>query len=408
MTQPEAPAPNSQARPPPGAWRRAYAALVSPKLAIALLLAVLACCLVGVTAFSYERAWELIFSALWFNGLLVLLAVSAGAAFFTRIWRRKLTLVSVGMILFHLSFMALLAGVVYNGLFRFRGTLRLTEGETLPNAQPETYDQFEHGRFFSFGSLRGETTLVKMHRDYQVGGENKRAAYEIQVSEGERRAEHVIYPTEYFDDGGVRYFCSKEGYSVLVVLHDAKGAELYGGHVPLQSIRQGDGSRLYSTGSATEPEAFPFPAPPEQAAFELQVNYWPSTEDRRGQVGFRLLPLPPAGAKAGGEQKAPAGVAAARAPAEKPPADHPSVPAAGGPAASGEAGAERNGLVAVGGVFDAGDYRLEAREIRYWVSMDVRYDPGLNVSLGSLVTGLAGMFLTLAGRLRQGARKKVA
>src|SRR5512138_3627383 len=95
---------------PPSVLEGAYAILTSPKLAIALLVAVLACCLAGVTVVRDARAWELIFATLWFNGLLVLLAISSGAAPFTRIWRRKLPLVSAGMILFHLRFLALLGG----------------------------------------------------------------------------------------------------------------------------------------------------------------------------------------------------------------------------------------------------------------------------------------------------------
>lgn len=65
-------------------------------------------------------------------------------------------------------------------------------------------------------------------------------------------------------------------------------------------------------------------------------------------------------------------------------------------------------MVQVGEPFDAGEFVLTAQEIRYWVGMDVRYDPGWGVIMGSLGFGLAGMFMTLAGRLRQGARKKLA
>jgi len=403
MTTTDAPAATApSARPSPGPMGRAYRALVSPKLAIALLITVLGCCLVGVTAFRAERAWELIFSALWFNGLLVLLALSAGAAFFTRIWKRKLTLVSLGMILFHLSFMALLGGVVVNGLLHFRGELRLTEGETLPNGQPESYDRIEHGRFFDFRRLRGETTLLRMHRGYIVGSSDKRAAYEIAVGEGDQKRQHVIYITEYFDDDSIRYFSSKEGYSVLVVLHDAKGQEIYGAHVPLQSLPQGDGSRLYTTGTATEAGSFAFPQPPEPPRFELQVSFWPSAvEDRAGQVAFQVEPL-------GAAERA-AAPAVPEHGAAGPPPGYPPSPALPGPGKAGEpAPGERKGLVPVGGIFEAGDHRLEPREIRYWVKMDVRYDPGLNFSLGSLVTGLVGMTLTLIGRLRQGARKKAA
>lgn len=365
---PPAAPPGPAGRRPPGPLQRLYAFLVSPRLAIALLVAVLACCLVGVTVVRDARAWELIFSTLWFNGLLVLLAISSGAAFFSRIWKRKLTLISGGLIVFHLSFMALLGGTVYDSLFHFKGVMRLTEGETLPNGELESYDRIEAGRFFDFGMLKGETTLVKMHRGYKVGGDDKRAAYELLVGEGDARTSATIYITEHLSAGGLRYFCSKEGYSVLVVMLDKDGNELYGAHVPLQSLPQAGGGRLYVTGSAMGAEPFPYPASPEPPRFRLLVTYWPSAVDRGGQVSFEVKPLEP------------------DAPADR----------------------TRQGMVQVGERFDAGDAILVPQEIRYWVTMDVRYDPSLAVNMGSLAFGLLGMVLVLVGRLRQGARKKAA
>ncbi len=357
------------ARRAQGLAGRAYAFFVSPRLAIALLVAVLACCVIGVTAYRGERAWAVIFSTLWFNALLVLLALSAGAAFFTRIWKRKLTVVSAGMILFHVSFLALLAGVVYDGLFYFKGTMRLTEGETLPNGRLESYDVVQHGRFFEFGRLRGEATLRAMHRGYKVDGQDKRAAYEVLVEDGERREQGTIYVTRHLDFEGVRYFPSMEGYSLLVVLYDKDGNEQYGAHVPLQSLKQADGGYVYATGSSKRPLSFPFPPPPEHPRAELLLTYRPNTVvDRTGDVGFQVWPV----------------------------------------GSSGEAGAERKGKVVVGGRFDAGDFSLSPREVRYWVGMSVRYDPGLDVILASLCFGLAGMVLTFAGRTRQGAARRRA
>jgi cytochrome c biogenesis protein ResB len=347
-----------------------YALLTSPKLAIGLLVAILVCCVVGVTVLREERAWRLIFSTLWFNALLVLLAVSSAAAFFARIWRRKLTVVQVGMIVFHLSFAALLGGVVYNSLFHFNGLIRLTEGETLPNAAPESYDGIEKGRLFDMRRLRGETTLLRMHPKYVVDGQNKRYAYEIAVGEGSRKTTGTIFVTRDLEHDGVRYLCEKEGYSILVVLNDKDGRVLYGAHVPLQSIPQQDGSRLYATGTKTEPQSFPFP--PEQPLAELILTFRPSTvAERQGDVGFHLFPLQPSDAAAG----------------------------------AGSHGERRNGEVPVGGEFDAGSYTLTPREIRYWVAMNVRYDPGLSVILGSMCAGLAGMMITFYGRIRQGPRR---
>lgn len=345
---------------------RALALLTSPRLALALLVAVLACCLAGVTLLRGERAWALVFSTLWFNALLVLLAVSSAAAFFGRIWRRKPTLVSAGMILFHLSFAALLGGVVFNSLFHFKGLLRVTEGETVRTDALESYDAVEHGRLFDPTRLRGEATLVRMHPRYTVDGKDKRAAYEIEVGEEGARATGTIYVTQDLEHRGVRYLCAKEGYSVLVVLSGEDGRERYGAHVPLQSLRQPEGGYLYATGSPQGPEAFPFPPPPETPFGDLLVTYRPSTvSERAGEVDFRVVPV----------------------------------------GADGVPGAERSGRVAIGGTFRAGGLALSPREIRYWVGMDVRYDPGLTAILASLCAGLLGMVVTFVGRIRQGAAR---
>ncbi len=347
--------------------RRIVAVLTSPKLAIALLVGVLACCIVGVTAVRGQRAWELIFSTLWFNGMLVLLAISSAAAFFGRIWRRRLTLVTAGMILFHLCFLVLLGGVVYNGLFFFHGVLRLTEGETLSNGRPDSWDEVAKGRLFRFERLVGETTLLEMHRDYRVDGQNKRAAYEVEVEDGARRAKEVIYFTRHLDFDGVRYFPSKEGYSVLVVMSGKDGQEIYGAHIPLQSLIQADGSYLYATGTARAAAAFPFPAPPGKPVTALKLYFRPNTVvDRAGEVTFEVWPL------------------------------------------EGGHSASRSAPIPIGGSFDSGSFVLSPREIRYWVGMSVRYDPGLGVILGSLVAGLLGMALTLVGRIRQGRSRRAA
>jgi hypothetical protein len=354
-------------RKQPGAWQRIHGILVSTKLAIALLVVVLACCIAGVTIWRYDEARRVIFSTLWFNALLVLLALSSATAFFSRVWRRKLTLLSVGMIVFHLSFAALLGGVVYNSLFRFRGLLRLTEGESLPNNAATSYDVVERGRFFSFDRLRGETTLNKVHRSYQVNGQDKRSAYEIVVGEGDRKVTDTIYIARGLEHGELRYICWHEGYTVLLVLSDSGGNELYGGYLPLQSLRQADGKYLYASGRASGAAAFLFPPAPDEPVAELLVTYRPSTiAEREGEVAFEARPL--------GPDRSP--------------------------------GPVRKGKVIVGAEWDAGPFRLSPREIRYWVAMDVRHDPGVNVILGSLSFGLGGMVLIFVARIRQGAARK--
>jgi hypothetical protein len=345
--------------------RTIYAFLTSAKLAMGLLIAILLSCVVGATIFRERQAGELIFSTLWFNGLLVLLVVNVACCFFGRIWGRRLTLISLGMILFHLSFVAILGGVVYNGLFHFTGLIRLTEGETLPNGALQSYDFVEQGRFFGMSKLKGETSLIRMHTKYKVDGEDKMVAYDVAVGEGNSKKRGIIYITEHLDYNGFRYFPEKEGYSVLVILYDKQGRELYGAHVPLQSLRQNEGAYRYITGTAEGPGSLPFPQNPLVPLFDLQVAYHPDPgKERAGDAVFRVWPLYGTHAQPDGK-----------------------------PLAEGSA--------AVGGMFDAGGYYLSVREIRYWTGMFVRYDPGLPIVLTSLWVGLGGMVMTFVGRIRK-------
>lgn len=345
-------------------FHRIYNLLSSVKLAIALLVVILISCFLGVTVFRGDRAWQLIFNTTWFNSLLVLLVVNVASCFFPRIWRRKFTLTTFGMILFHLSFVFILLGVVYNSLFYFRGTIRLTEGETLPNGYPQSYDSITHGRFFDMSKMKGETTLIRMHTGYKVDGKDKRVAYEIAVGEGIMKKRGVIYITHSLGYNGFRYFNSKEGYSLLVILYDKQGKELYGAYVPLQSLKQKNDSYLYTTGSRFAPGSIPFPQHPLNPMFNLQVVYIPSKDkERSGEASFRIWSL------------------------EKDKI-HDDKPVGEGKAWIGE-------RVLVG------DYYLEAREVRYWVGMDVRYEPGKPIVLTSLWVALSGVIITFIGRLKK-------
>ncbi len=353
-----------------------YDFLASARLAMALLVAILACCVVGVTVWRGTEAGRMIFGTIWFNALLVLLVLNVACCFFGRVWRRRITLVSFGMILFHLSFVAILMGVVYNSLFYFRGMIRLTEGEALPSGDQRSYENIVKGRFFSFSHFQGETALIKMHSGYKISGEDKRAAYEISVGESANRKQGIIYITNKLTHQGVDYFNDREGYSLLLILSDRQGRVLYGGHLPLQSIRQGDESFRYSTGyrdgEKIIPEPVLFPSPPEKPLMAMQVEYLPSKlQERAGDVQFKLFPLDSQGVS----------------PIIKPYADE---------------------KAPIGQPVAVGEYVLSAPEVRYWVGMAVQYEPGKPIVLTSLWAGLAGMIITTLGRMLRGRKKVIS
>ncbi|MBK5275275.1 MAG: hypothetical protein JJE30_09525 [Desulfuromonadales bacterium] len=356
--------------------RKIYNFFASAKLAMALLVVILCCCLAGVTIWRGVAAGRVIFNTLWFNGLLVLLVINVACCFFGRIWGRRVTVISFGMILFHISFVLMFLSIVYNSLFYFRGNIRLTEGETLVSGDPNSYDIHEAGRFFSFSRLKGDTTLIRMHTDYKVGNEDKRAAYEIEVGEQGDKKDGFIYITHKLSHHGVDYFNDRQGYSLLVTLGDKAGRELYGGFIPLQSVQRSDKSYIYVSGykegDKVVASASNFPVEPEQPKFGLKVALSkPKLDDRSGDVEFSVYRL--SGKKADGSEKPYLVV-------NKP----------------------LNQVV----VFD--EFQLAAREVRYWVGMSVRYEPGKPIVLFSLCMGLAGMIITTAGRIfRKGVRGQV-
>ena len=350
---------------PAGVIQRCNNFFSSVKLALGLLIVILVCCVAGVTILRGERAWALIFNTLWFNGILVLLVINVAFCYFKRMWKRKVTMISLGMILFHLSFVAMLGGIIYNSLFHFKGIIRLTEGESLPSGQIQSYDAADYGRFFDMSHLRGETSLIKMHSGYKVDGVDKRAAYEISVGEEAFKKHDIIYITHNLENRGFTYLNDREGYSLLVILYDKRGRELYGAHIPLQSFKQKDESYVYGTGTRDGPDALKFPHTPAAPLFGLQIFYRPDPkQERNGEVTFQLWPL--TGEKR--DTKSPL--------------------------------AERKGPV--GTKCDLGEYFFEAREVRYWVGMGVRYDPGQPIVLASLGVGLGGMIITFIGRMRKG------
>ncbi|UCG78623.1 MAG: hypothetical protein JSV21_01950 [Nitrospirota bacterium] len=379
-------------------FQKIYKFLSSAKLALALLILILACCVFGVTVFRGQEAWEVIFSAVWFNGILVILIVNISFCFFPRVLRRRLTVVSFGMILFHLSFLGMLFGIVYNSFFFFHGTIRLTEGEVLPIGSLASWDITNRGRYFDLSKLKGEISLMKMHRGYVVEGEDKVVAYEVAIGHRGDTKQGVLYITNKLSAFGFDYYRDKEGFSPLVMLHDKRGRRLHGFFIPLQSLQnKWDESFLYTTGTKEGPGTLPFPQDPLVPEFSLQVIYIPDPEkERAGDAVFRMWPLGPEnrsdidfnhskdGREATGDNDTNKQEGLDETDEDKPIFE---------------------GRVMIGEKFPAGKYYLSVPEIRYWVAMSVRHDPGFVLVLTSLWVGLSGMVITFIGRMRRSKKK---
>lgn len=343
--------------------------LRSRRLALGLMIVILATILIGAVFLPEPVAQRVVFKALWFNALLVLLVVNTGFCFFSRIHLRSWTLVSSGMILFHLSFVGVFAGVFVNNLFYFHGSMRLTEGETIGMSDPVGYDRVELGRFFNESWLRGEVTFHKLHTDYKDGNEKKGAAYEISIDDGMRSVTGVAYTTRHLTFNGFKLFRDKEGYAPLFMLSHRDGKELYGAYVSLQSFKQEDGTYLHTTGTRQEgPGSADFPQIPGiEQQYKIQFTYHPpKLEKGSSTASFKVWELDRAQEHGQGPF-----VHEGRAPL-------------------GERTYFRN-------------HALSLKEVRYWASIDVRYDPGQPIVLASFWVGFVGLVLTAVARLNKKA-----
>ena len=115
---------------------------------------------------------------------------------------------------------------------------------------------------------------------------------------GARKSRELSILRNRLDYNGFSYFNDKEGYSVLIILYDKQGREIYGAYVPLQSLKQKDGRYLYTTGTKDGPGSFPFPQGPMKSLFALQLAYKPSKlKERGGEAFFQVWPLAETGNK---------------------------------------------------------------------------------------------------------------
>lgn len=328
--------------------KKFYSLLWSTRVALFLLTLIFFSCVIGVLLPS-SVGKEAVFTSLWFNLLLVLLIVNI---VFCILKRTKFLLLSqVGTTIFHLGLVVLFIGVVYDQLFFFEGTIRLTEGETLSCAERPSYDRVKVGRFFQIRKLGelGPLYFHKLHISYTEDGKDRGIADEISLGQdlrkGRNRFLYVARPFAY--KGFELYRNETDGYSPLFVLRDRQGKVLVGHYAPLQSIMQQDGTYLYTSGSFQAPGRFDFPQDPRLSpVFQLQTVYHPDKINKRtGDVSFQIWKAKP---------------------------DN-----------RGTFEELLNGKAAFGERVKVGEYMLSMDEVRYWTSMTLIYRPGLKIIFSS-------------------------
>ena len=145
-----------------------------------------------------------------------------------------------GNLVFHVSLVALLAGIAAGSFLGYSGQVLVVEGETWANSLPR-YDSFTPGRAVDADDLPPFTLTLNSLRvrfEDQVGGNQFGAPREfdadLTVTEGvggtpRHRSMRVNRP---LDVGGTRLFLVGNGYAPVFTVTDGRGNEVKSGPVP--------------------------------------------------------------------------------------------------------------------------------------------------------------------------------
>jgi cytochrome c biogenesis protein ResB len=282
--------------------------------------------------------------------VLSLLAVNLAAGNvrrFRTVWRVERTLLKarhVGSIVFHISLLLIIGGVVLNYLYKFHGVFGLTEGQTAHD-DPADYFRVLEGPLFRDTYDRFEISVEKVHEIYEIGGADTEAA-EISVrasaeSVSERETMRINRP---FAWRGLEFHLgARIGYSPELFVVDADGRRLFRGFVRLKT-HDTEGPAVFED----------FLLLPEENV----------------RVHLSVLPDPTAG----------------RAPER-----HVSV----------ERGEDLlfRGAVAPGDTVEAADLRVGVPRVRRWCYVEVVESPFLGLVFAGFWTALAGLAISALARI---------
>jgi hypothetical protein len=162
-----------------------------------------------------------------------------------RVERTLLKARHVGSIVFHLSLLLLIGGIVLNYLYKFHGVFGLTEGQTVRD-DPSAYFRVFTGPFYRDGYGRFEISLERVHEIYKVGDASTEAA-EIAVSTAPGNAgdrETILINRPFAWHGLEFHLGARIGYSPELLVTDAAGRRVFRSFVRLKT-RSVDGRPVY-------------------------------------------------------------------------------------------------------------------------------------------------------------------
>jgi cytochrome c biogenesis protein len=247
-----------------------------------------------------------------------------------------------GSIVFHLSFLVILLGLIYSGVTRHVGLMIIAEGQTVTD---QSQDYLKLGRRPLLGAEHGgfQVRLERFEPTYYQGRTGVDYAAELTVLEGGRPVKRqVVRVNEPLTYKGASFLLVRYGFAPRFVLTDAEGKEVFDGFVNLVVLTEG------------AEDFFDIPG----TGLRVRVRLYPDMAVEEGQMRSRSLqPINPVA--------------------------HLVV--------SDEARTLFEGAVPLGDAAHWGEVSLSFSELRYWSQYHVAKDPGKGIIYGGFWLGVAGI-----------------
>jgi hypothetical protein len=192
-----------------------------------------------------------IYTAPYFFIVLGLLAVNLAAGNIRRfrsVYRAERSLLKarhLGSIVFHLSLLVIMLGIILNYLYRFEGVFSLTEGQTLAEGESDYFRIFR-GPLYEDDFGRFSVALETLHPAYPVDDDYTEAAsMTVQTDVSQTALSAVIMPGQPLQWRDLEFHMgSKSGYSPELVLSDSAGNRLFASFVRL-ATRKAEGHQRF-------------------------------------------------------------------------------------------------------------------------------------------------------------------
>ena len=274
---------------------------------------------------------------------------------FRAVYRAERTLMKarhVGSILFHLSLVVIMLGIVGNYLYKFEGVMALTEGQQLPDIQ-DSYSRVFSGPLFGDEMGRFEVRLDDIDPAHRIDDATTAAAHiSIRPNNAVNPIGTVIHTNRPYQWSDLEFhFGLLTGYSPKLILQSADSGVLFDGIVRL-AVQNIDGSPVHADFILL---------PPEDLRINIEAHEQSVDDEDSVSLKIRV-----------------------------------------------ESRTDRLyiGTMRAGDSVSFGEYRLTVPEIRRWCYISVVKSPFLTVIFTAFWTALAGLLIGFIPRLTAHRRSR--